>query len=73
MGNNRKEFIVMPENCNWYVCYGNRATTLETVYRSEKVWFATNRRIAIRDTETNETAIFAQSYDENGNLIIITQ
>lgn len=73
MENDRKEFIVMPEHCNWYISYGNKATTLETVYQSECVWFNENRKIAIRDTETNETAIFTQRVDENGKKTIIRQ
>lgn len=61
---NKKEYLVMPENCRWHVA---RAYTAEMAYRSFACWIG-KTPTAVMDMSSGETRIF-KGIDSRGQLI----
>ena len=65
-----KKYIIMPEGCRWSE---TTATSAEMAYRGACCWYSPRTRIAVRDAETGETAIFTRRLDNAGNLLEVVQ
>lgn len=63
-----KSFLVMPEGCRWSLI---KAASAELAYRSECCWWAPDRKTAVMDVETGQTAVFTHENDEHGNIMTV--
>lgn len=60
-----KKYIIAPERCRWEEV---EAMSHEAAYAAVCCWYGPERRVAVIDAESGETAIFTRSIDRCGNL-----